>query len=136
MSGHTQGPWEIRIERGIHCIRPSNPDQPGYTGGYAPIAKVCGDARLNNNEADARRIVACINACEGLSTEALESLGTLDRASVSRDVEITMLRQQRDQLLEALQSLMSIDVHSSITPEEADTIEAKARTAIAKATEK
>lgn len=38
-------------------------------------------------EEAARRIVACWNACEGLTTEALEKLGTLDRARVARDVE-------------------------------------------------
>lgn len=46
-------------------------------------------------EANARRLAACWNACEGLSTEALESLGTLDRARVSFNV-------QRDKLLAQL----------------------------------
>ncbi len=35
---------------------------------------------------DPRRVAACWNACTGLSTEALERLGTLDRAMVERDV--------------------------------------------------
>lgn len=43
----------------------------------------------------AKRIVACLNACDGLSTEALERLGTLDRARVSFNV-------QRDKLLAQL----------------------------------
>lgn len=66
MSSHTPGPWEVRIERGINCIRPSNLDQIGYTGGYAPIAKVCGDKRLKKKEADARLIAAAPDLLEAL----------------------------------------------------------------------
>jgi len=53
------------------------------------------------SEADARRLVACWNACEGLSTEALERLGTIDRTRVERDVLHAQARNQRDILLNA-----------------------------------
>ena len=51
----------------------------------------------------ARRIAACWNACDGLSTEALERLGTLDRARVELDVIRNEAIAQRDELLAALQ---------------------------------
>lgn len=52
-----------------------------------------------------RRLVACWNACDGLTTEQLERCGTLDRANVSRDVatqrHIELLTAQRDVLVAA-----------------------------------
>lgn len=57
------------------------------------------------SEANARRLVACWNACEGLSTEALERLGTLDRARVALDVVRVQAIAQRDELLAALESV-------------------------------
>jgi hypothetical protein len=51
--------------------------------------------------------VACVNACEGLSTEALERLGTLDRARVQMDVIRVEAMQQRDELLAALKVLLN-----------------------------
>lgn len=51
----------------------------------------------------ARRLVACWNACEGLSTKALEHLGTIDRARVQQDVIRAEAISQRDELLAALE---------------------------------
>ena len=48
---------------------------------------------------DARRLAACWNACQGLSTESLERLGTLDRARVSRDVTHEHMRAALQQAL-------------------------------------
>lgn len=44
---------------------------------------------------DARRVVACVNACDGIGTEHLEKYGFAQK--------ISDLVQQRDQLLEALE---------------------------------
>lgn len=55
-----------------------------------------------NLQGDARRIVACWNACTGFGTETLERLGALDRAKVNARIT---LRTQRDELLEALRSV-------------------------------
>jgi hypothetical protein len=78
-------------------------------GGYT-LADMCCD----NQQANARRIVACVNACAGISDEALDSwmnppeggfghphgpwpahIITLQRAAET-------FRQQRDELLDAL----------------------------------
>lgn len=57
-------------------------------------------SRGQQSEANARRLVACWNACEGISTEALERLvNTIDRAYVS-------LQAQRDKLLAALEVML------------------------------
>ena len=50
------------------------------------------------NEANARRIVACVNACEGVSTEVLERGARHDWGDL-----MTSLEKQRDQLLAALE---------------------------------
>ena len=47
------------------------------------------------NEADARRLVACWNACEGIATEMLESVCKVPPA-------VVMLAEQRDELLSLL----------------------------------
>lgn len=77
----------------------------------------CGELRHDNgttmcafvdepNEANARRLVACWNACDGLRTESLERMGTLDRATIAHEVaaqsRIKLLEGQRDELLTAI----------------------------------
>lgn len=50
---HTQGPWIKRKSHknpGDWTIRPADPDAPGYTNGYAPIAWVRGDERAQTKE--------------------------------------------------------------------------------------
>lgn len=65
------------------------------------------------SEANARRIAACWNACEGIDTGMLENITTLGdtlacrfrmRDKVERD-----LQAQRDELLTALQLILSAD---------------------------
>jgi hypothetical protein len=87
----------------------------GPNGGYGlgPVnaifiaeSEVCGEliARLDTNppnpnvEADARRLVACWNACEGIDTEHLERHGLPAFAKTISD-----LREQRDDLLAVLE---------------------------------
>lgn len=50
--------------------------------------------------ANAKRIVACVNSCKGVSNEWLQSHSVQARID-----EIAELKQQRDQLLEALQDI-------------------------------
>lgn len=52
--------------------------------------------------ADAKRIVACVNACEGVSTERLENDY---RQGYSVHDEIKTLRRQRDTLLSVVKEL-------------------------------
>ena len=63
------------------------------------------DVSINEQKANARRIVACINACEGFSIEELEG-ADLFKDSIESQSEIVALKQQRDELLYALQEFV------------------------------
>jgi hypothetical protein len=97
-------------------------------GDHEAGAHAQGDIHIE--EADLRRLAACWNACDGLTTENLELCGTLDYADVKRNVAQTAyvndLQTQRDQLLEALKNIVDVGLSTSRI--------AAARAAIAKAT--
>jgi hypothetical protein len=54
---------------------------------------------------DARRIVACVNACAGIPTEDLERWGTSLITKIQED-NIARLTKQRDELVAALEELL------------------------------
>lgn len=88
MSEHTKEPWSQQYDdNGFYEIM-------GAPQGM--IAFTCREG--HTDEANARRIVACINALEGVSTEHLEKYGIPDFAE-----KISVLQKQRDQLREALE---------------------------------
>lgn len=87
MTDHTKEPWYVKELRNGDCFisaekSPAMPYGPEIMGddytGYGDE-----EAKLE----DARRIVACVNACAGIPTEALPNL-----------------LEQRNQLLEALEA--------------------------------
>ena len=59
MSDHTPGPWAVNFTK-FSEVRAEN---------GAVIARCLKLTSLTNLEANARRIVACVNACEGVSTK-------------------------------------------------------------------
>ena len=87
MSEHTKEPWHLSQD-GQHVL--------SRTGemSFAHVAEVFHDVE------DARRIVTCVNALAGVSTEHLEQYGLPDFAQ-----KISDLAQQRDKLLAALEGL-------------------------------
>ena len=100
--------------------------------GKTPVADTClTNSVPDNDEANARRLVACWNACEGISTDALERLGTLDRARVDLDVIRAQAIAQRDELLALLRIVRGKHACGALTlpPADLDRIDA----AIAKA---
>jgi len=60
-------------------------------------------------EANARRIVACVNACEGLSTEALESGALRKVIETYQDTRVFPPRASQLALLEAFKKLEGND---------------------------
>lgn len=101
---HTPEPWSVAEESfdndGIHesVIRGLD--------GRAAIA-VTLEFGANNpgmREANARRIVACVNACEGISTELLECPGGNVAKVAGR------LMKQRDNLLAVLTEIAELDI--------------------------
>ena len=87
---HTPGPWVIGRP-------PPNGEQTiGDKNGLMVAVATTGYGV--NSEANARRIVACVNACAGITTEQLERSKSLDEFMRSMKV----IEQQRDDLLSAL----------------------------------
>lgn len=91
---HTQGP--IRYDH-----------EPGYCGELIARDGMTVAAFFNEpSEADARRLVACWNACDGLPTESLECGKPPADQIVDALNQRHELMAQRDELLEVLQGVV------------------------------
>ena len=97
---HTQGRLVVRGGYSIYADE-----------GKTPVADTCLTASSDNDEANARRLVACWNACECFSTEMLEGAMSavvqggfvgLWSSYCDKKSEAEDLRSQRDELLAAL----------------------------------
>ena len=101
---HTKEPW-VEIETECDVIEITNDERNGLV---VPIAKVStgfnGQVGIEQ-EANARRIVACVNACEGIPTCVLEKQGMVPIEQVTHDIE-----QQRDKLPAALTEIAELDI--------------------------
>ena len=113
---HTQEPWHADAKGQIWRRHPSELYQNG--GGVAgdhPLATVHrGYSYWEDGypvEENARRIVACVNACAGWPTLFLEGVviagATLKQKSDEMSLRAHDAEQQRDKLLDALQGLLN-----------------------------
>jgi hypothetical protein len=71
MANHTKEPWRlvaVNYKSSSHYILGG-----GLTWGKGAVAHIP-TSRVNPSEENARRIVACVNACEGISTETMENM--------------------------------------------------------------
>lgn len=124
MSEHTPGKLEVLDDRRISVTLPPLIEDGGYSSHCVAMTHG-GDERVNSH-ANARRLAACWNACEGLSAEQLERAGTLDRAEVSRNVAISRtiktLADERDRLsainAELLEALKACTTEEGPTQDE------------------
>ena len=115
MTKHTKEPWQVphlaRDDTSCNCAHIFAAD---YLGGIAevyvdngkPVSDGGNDCPpLEEAKANARRIVACVNACAGISTEQLEA-GEQPWQSAARHKELRLAAKtaeaQRDELLAAL----------------------------------
>lgn len=64
---HTPEPWEF-------YTTPDGETVIAVADGGPAIASIAEEASTELNEADAERIVACVNACKGLNPEAVPDL--------------------------------------------------------------
>lgn len=87
---HTQEPWENC--GGAICKVTKKENEVDFEVIVDPA----------KNQEDTRRIVACVNACAGINTEALEHRVHLLKAE---DDQIATLTKQRDELLSALERI-------------------------------
>lgn len=91
MSEHTKEPWIVA--HGSEKMVIANNRTPA-------IAQTIGDDAIAN----ARRIVACVNTCAGISTESLEQggIGSLLSLGIDEQKRGDCAEHQRDKLLAAL----------------------------------
>lgn len=135
MRKHTPEPWEyscgaIFQERGSVSIAKTHGAEL-FQG-----AMTDRDAISERIKEDARRIVACVNACAGMETEILENMTILgntllDRLDLRKRREAE-LKSQRDEMLEALEAITG-GLETSTKPECLSRIHKIAEDAIAKA---
>ena len=87
---------------------------PGYCGELLAEngTSICSFTDEPTN-ADARRLAACWNACDGLSTEALETEGSAVMGWTRTASKLMRATTQRDELLKALQS--AVDALDALT---------------------
>lgn len=103
---HTKEPWAVDPDErpgmawNNHIISADNPNMT--------ICFMAHDNTADNiaGEANARRIVACVNACAGIPTDDLEACP--DRGLFYLASHADQLVKQRDDLLAALQSISNI----------------------------
>lgn len=79
MSEHTQGPWFTKKDGLSYYI------DARIGGRMLQEVAYCGPTeKWEEQEANARRIVACVNACEGLSNEQLANICLMDGSLANR----------------------------------------------------
>jgi hypothetical protein len=86
MNNHTVEPWKLTTESKFVSVVDKN--------GFVVLPEMLSIQCLN----DFARIVACVNACAGLSTKMLESI-YITGGMTSRFECLNDLEQQRDELL-------------------------------------
>jgi len=75
MSGHTREPWFLWGVHGTDFTAIATRERRDEWEEFAPNFEVLGSSEwLRVGEADALRIVACVNACEGINPEAVRDL--------------------------------------------------------------
>jgi hypothetical protein len=99
MSEHTPEPWSVYEGENIHGVLDSEGKH---------LAEMW-QRKQYNSLANARRIVACVNACEGISTETLEKVKLADVGDIQ-----DALRDCLDQMERTPKSAVSPDFIAAI----------------------
>jgi hypothetical protein len=126
---HTKEPW-VELPGGRHDpeVIITTQDRIDQSRG-----EICGmDIEFTGKhgeeqKANARRIVACVNACAGIPTDVLEHAMEFGAAGIQT---IESVKKQRDELLAALSALIDMDVSYQRGPVVEQAVET-ARAAIA-----
>lgn len=96
MSSHAPGPWARDYFRQVAGVNGQVVCLDDFT---------LGSRSTEETAANTRRVIACVNACEGFSVEELEG-ANLFTDSIESLHEILATRRQRDELLAALEGLL------------------------------
>lgn len=104
MSEHTKEPWFVHEADDSLAVSSATRE---YMVPICSVSVGVNESFESEQQANARRIIACVNACDGIPTEFLEREQYLGTAAFSlRD----QLKQQRDELLTALVEIL--DAHN------------------------
>ena len=101
MSGHTKEPWDWSEHK--FNSAPFEGTLDAECGIYPPLGE-SGPVAIASGKENARRIVACVNACAGIPTDDLEACP--DRGLFHLADHANQLVIQRDELLAALENLL------------------------------
>lgn len=98
---HAPEQWQTYTDAADGCCRVATKDE---------------DLGVIYEPANARRIVACVNACAGISTDGLESTGLgglqhIAEATFEQRMDRNQIEQQRDDLLAAAQQTIEENGH-------------------------
>lgn len=132
---HTPEPWSLSDAKNAAGVILGGPSRSLHTGTtvQSQIASACLQEWMTSGERDAnaRRIVACVNACRGLSTDVLERMPTGGLLNATAE-----LLTRRAQLLAALEMVVTDKApgyHDCVDDGEAECAWCIARKAIAAA---
>ena len=103
MSKHTQGRLKMRQGFDDETKELYVPDS-SIKKPFEPTAIATVEADSAEGKANARRLVACWNACEGIPTEALK-----DKAPRKLREDRDLLLEQRNELLAALRLMVALE---------------------------
>lgn len=96
---HTPEPWRVEIGEQPESIAVL------CTCGLAHF-EIVSDSQLGDIHADARRIVACVNACAGCATEVLETAPVgFFNSTYGHPKYLEEITKQRDELLAATEAI-------------------------------
>ena len=125
---HTAEPWCVGNTRTVKYATGESTETAIHYGDEESrgncIAMTYGHFGFDGSEADARRIVACVNACAGIPTDDLEH-GDIAKALKIFALDSATFRRQRDELLAALEYCRAvfdeyIGIHLDKTPPDYD----------------
>lgn len=102
---YTKEPWSTEYRQSVCGYSQEIFDADGQVIATAAwyIVQVSPETITTNREQNARRIVACVNACAGLDTALLENITMLGDTLKDRIDVLRNEANQRDQLLAALE---------------------------------
>jgi len=98
---HTKEPWQWHAQGEANDYSLLTHD-----GRWVISFRQNGELMPAKQEANARRIVACVNACTGIPTEELEDTGAVSRIKAAEAAR--SFWQQRDSVLNVLVSLTAV----------------------------
>lgn len=104
MTKHTAEPWDL-MPHGIIYGGPVQQYANGSTKSQIAMTTGADFMAPGEQQANARRIVACVNICAGISTDDLEQHSDVVSAQLSTEIALDT---QREDLVAALEHLVNV----------------------------